>query len=144
MFTFADSVTFLSTSTCFAILGLKVGSVYSGITITCPYPLNLLGIKTIAVRSTQLMTNNYSSTRRGVDNLLSVIQVNASSFGLIQYQAQGELNYHLLLNNLIHKIDLQLHKRSVKKPMLRLLLKHKRSVKKPLLLNGQQKLSAID
>lgn len=93
------------------VLGFCLGTSYSSIelpnyTLTCPYPLNLLGIKKINISSSRLITNNFSSGQ-GSNTLLHSISVDQPSFGLIIYQNTSGIRFNLG-NTEIHKIDIQL------------------------------------
>ena len=75
--------------------------------IICDYPLNLLGIKKVKVKSTNLSIFSYDSLSKGLSNTLASIPVEASSFGLILYE--NKINNKFLLNaDSINEIDIQL------------------------------------
>ena len=74
------------------ILGWNPGDISStGISITAPNPLNLLGIKTLQIRSQNLVMNNVSSTQGGQTILLANVPVSAVPFGMIDYTDKGNL-----------------------------------------------------
>ena len=81
-----------SLSTCQSILGLEENTNYtsSSGSLTCPYPLNLLGIKILQVRSSTLNMLNYSSLSNGITTLLATIPVSAVPFGMIDYVDKGD------------------------------------------------------
>ena len=58
---------------------------------TPPNPLNLLGIKTLQIRSANLIMNNVSSVEGGQTTLLANIPVSAVPFGMIEYTDKGNL-----------------------------------------------------
>ena len=110
--TFSNSSSFTffySSSSIFGVLGLITTSNYSSISnvLTCIYPLNLLPAKRISIKSNSLISNNYSSSNKGIDSVLGVIQVNQPSFNLITYQAQ-QTDAHLMRNKFIDNIDIQM------------------------------------
>lgn len=111
LLTFSNSTafSFISTgSTVLSTLGF-LNQNYSSVSnaLTAPFPLNLLGIKRISIKSNQLLANNFTSTNKGLDSVLGVIQVNQPSFGLIVYETQQQ-DGHLLRNKSLSKIDIQL------------------------------------
>ena len=73
-------------------LGFAVSTNYTSasLTLTAPYPLNLLGIKVLQVRSSILSMLNYSSVSGGITTLLGTIPVNATPFGMIEYTDKGQ------------------------------------------------------
>ena len=110
--TFSNSSSFTffySSSSIFGVLGLNTTTNYSSSSnsLTCIYPLNLLPPKRLTMKSNSLISNNFSSSNKGLDSVLGVIQVNQPSFNLIVYQAQ-QTDAHLLKNNFIDSIDIQI------------------------------------
>lgn len=61
----------------------------SSLTLTAPRPLNLLGIKTLQIRSSNLIMGNISSVQGGQTTLLSTIPVDCVPFGMINYVDKG-------------------------------------------------------
>jgi len=104
---FSFSFVYLN-STIFKILGLSFSNHSSASnSIICDYPLNLLGIKKVKVKSTNLSIFSYDSLSKGLSNTLASIPVEASSFGLILYE--NKINNKFLLNaDSINEIDIQL------------------------------------
>jgi hypothetical protein len=80
-----------SQSTCLAILGFDTNTNYTSVSgiLTAPYPLNLLGIKILQVRSSTFNMLNYSSINNGITTLLGTIPVSAVPFGMIDYKDSG-------------------------------------------------------
>lgn len=104
---FSFSFVYLN-STIFKILGLSFTN-HNSVSniIICDYPLNLLGIKKVKVKSTNLSIFSYDSLSKGLSNTLASIPVEASSFGLILYE--NKINNKFLLNaDSINEIDIQL------------------------------------
>lgn len=74
------------------ILGYDTNTVSSTATsLTAPNPLNLLGIKTLQIRSQNLVMNNVSSVEGGQTILLANVPVSAVPFGMIEYTDKGNL-----------------------------------------------------
>jgi hypothetical protein len=79
----------------------------ASLTLTCPFPLNLLGIKVLQVRSTVLSMLNYSSVSGGITTLLGTIPVNATPFGMIEYTDKGQ-NKVTFSNTTLDEIDIEI------------------------------------
>ena len=97
-----------SGSTMMDVLGFISTQDYTSasLSLTPPYPLNLLGIQRIKVNSNYLATNTTNSFTKGISNTFASIPVNAPSFGLINYT---NLNaYSLLRAKTISTIDIEL------------------------------------
>lgn len=86
------------------LLGLDVSNNISTTLINgnyvgiCPYPLNLLGIKQIQVKSSYISTNNFSSNANGQDCLLATIPVDVGAWGMITYESASgnNISFHNL------------------------------------------------
>jgi hypothetical protein len=75
--------------------------------LTTPYALNLLGIKILQIRSTQMNMLNYSSIQGGITTLLATIPVSAVPFGMIEYTDKGQ-NRVTFTNPIIDSIDIEI------------------------------------
>lgn len=75
--------------------------------ITLTYPLNLLGIKVLEVRSFVLSMNNISSLQSGANNLLASIPVSAVPFGMIDYSDKGN-NQMTFTNTSLEELDIEI------------------------------------
>lgn len=60
-------------------------------TLVAGFPLNLLGIKTLQIRSANLIMNNISSVQGGATTLLASVPVSCVPFGMIDYNDRGNL-----------------------------------------------------
>lgn len=75
-----------------SVLGFSSGITSSvGTSLVAPYPLNLLGIKTLQIRSYNLIMNNISSVQGGQTVLLANIPVSCTPFGMIDYVDRGNI-----------------------------------------------------
>jgi hypothetical protein len=74
--------------------------------IVAPHPLNLLGIKTLQVRSANLVMNNISSVQGGMTTLLATIPVSATPFGMIDYKDVGN-NLITIYNDYLDDLDIE-------------------------------------
>lgn len=76
-------------------------------TLTPLYPLNLLGIKVLQVRSSVLNMLNYSSINGGITTLLGTIPVSATPFGMIDYTDKGQTKV-TFTNATLDEIDIEI------------------------------------
>jgi hypothetical protein len=65
------------------------------------YPLNLLGINKLLISTNNLLTYNYDSGLQGFSNIISTIEVDQPSYGIILYK-NSSLTYNILR---IHDLD---------------------------------------
>jgi hypothetical protein len=90
IFGFPDATTYTSTSN----------------SLTTTNPLNLLGIKTLQVRSANLIMNNISSVQGGATTLLQSIPVSCVPFGMIDYTDKG--NMITIHNDYLDDLDIEI------------------------------------
>ena len=74
----------------------------SGTIINFPYPLNLLGVKKISVKSTSLSIIAFSSTNKGYSDTICTIPADQPAFGMISYTNQNDLNKNILKSILVN------------------------------------------
>jgi len=79
-----------------------------GNALTAPFPLNLLGIKQLLVKSSQLAISSFDSKSSGIGDTLACIVNGVASYGLIQYEMTNELNKNLLINPNVSQIDIRI------------------------------------
>ena len=90
------------------VLGFASGTYNdTAFSITAPYPLNLLGIKALQVRSANLVMNNVSSVQGGMTTLLATIPVDAVPFGMIEYKDVGNNNI-TIYNDFVDDLDIEI------------------------------------
>ena len=80
----------------------------SGATMIFPYPLNLLGVKKISVKSASLSIIAFSSANNNYSDTICTIPADQPAFGMISYTNQNDLNNNLLKQSVIDRIDIQL------------------------------------
>jgi len=115
-FTFATSRTLLFPSTLQAgganyinlIVGAIAGTSYTGASTTLPYPLNVLGINRLAIRSSKLLISSFNSFDMGAGINLATIPVDQPQWGLVNYSNQTDLNKAVLQVKYIDMIDIQI------------------------------------
>jgi len=108
-FLFQDDSIISNTSTCLEILGFDKNTTYTSVAtiLTAPYPLNLLGIKVLQIRSSVMNTTNFSSIHNGITTLLGTIPVSAVPFGMIDYTDKGN-NRVTFTNSVIDELDIEI------------------------------------
>jgi hypothetical protein len=92
-----------------SVLGFASNSTNNSVTnaITAPYLLNLLGIKTLQIRSNNLSCDNISSVEGGATILLSTIPVSAVPFGMVEYKDVGN-NLISIANLTLDDLDIEI------------------------------------
>jgi len=94
-------------STISPLLGLG-STIQTGLIITLPYPVNLLGVKKISVKSNALAINALSSTTLSYSSTICSIPCNVPYFNMINYVNTTSLNTNILKAPTIDDIDIQL------------------------------------
>jgi hypothetical protein len=96
----------------FRILGFQQNTNYNvsfaPYALLAPYPLNLLGVNRLAIRSNKLAINSFNSVSLNLGITLSTIPVDQPAFSLINYTNQTDLNKALLRVNIIDEIDINI------------------------------------
>jgi hypothetical protein len=100
---------FGSTSTILDILGTDSTLIASSNIYTFSYPLNLLGVKKLLIRSERLAIQAVSSVDYASTNVLVTIPVDVPPFSMISYNSQSESNKNLLNIRSINQIDIQIY-----------------------------------
>jgi len=97
-------------STCYELLGLKKGTTYTSASsiLTAPYPINLLGVKSLQIKSPSLITQNFSSFTKSHNTLLTTFSVDATLFGQINYHNYSDLRT-TFTNVDLNSIDIQFY-----------------------------------
>jgi hypothetical protein len=110
-FSSTSNFSFLNTTNGSLIMDLlgfddSVNYTSSSLSLTAIYPLNMLGIQRLKINSNALSTHTINSKTLSESNTIASIPVNASSFGLIQYENKNV--YSLLRAKVINQIDIQI------------------------------------
>lgn len=95
-------------TTCASILGLGTTDSILGTSFTLPYPLNLLGVKKLIIRSTSLAIIAYSSKTLTFTDIICTVPCDQPYFNMISYINQNDLNRNLLKAPYIDGIDIQI------------------------------------
>ena len=95
----SDFTFYTFTNSILPVLGFEENTTItsSSFTLTAPYPLNLLGTKTLQVRTNNLIMSNISSVQGGQTTLLATIPVDCTPFGMINYVDKG--NHLMTIRN---------------------------------------------
>lgn len=104
---------YASISTCAEIFGMGTLNFYdagspSGSILDFPYPLNLLGVKKISIKSSSLSIIAFSSVNNNYSDTICTIPADQPAFGMISYTSQNDLNKNLLKQSVIDRVDIQL------------------------------------
>lgn len=85
-----------------------ISSLVSGSYVaTCPFPLNLLGIKQLQIKSSIISATNFSSNSYGQDCVLATIPVNIGAWGMITYVSSTGTNISFN-NTTLDEIDIRI------------------------------------
>ena len=77
-------------------------------TLTAPYPLNLLGIKLIEIKSASLNVSSFDSVGLNSSNTLVSIPSDTAPFNMISYVSNNSLDNHILKQKVLNGIDIVL------------------------------------
>jgi hypothetical protein len=91
----------------FRIIGFDINEDYTGIDLTPPYPMNLLGIQRIKICSSNLATIENHDSSNSNNNVIQIIPIDVPSYGLITYTNKLN-NFGKLKSRNIGQIDIQL------------------------------------
>ena len=100
---------FTSASTFLEILGTTSSTIATSTNYICPYPLNLLGVKKLLIKSTKLSVHSVSTFDYASSNILLTIPSDVSPFSMISYNSQSDANKNLLNIRSINEIDINIY-----------------------------------
>lgn len=100
---------FTSASTMLEIIGTTSSKIASGTAYECLYPLNLLGVKKLLIKSNTLSTVSVSTVDYASSNILVTIPSDVSPFSMISYTSQSDANKNLLTIRTINEIDINIY-----------------------------------
>ena len=81
---------------------------FANVTSVLQFPLNLLGVKKISIKSNSLAITSYSSVNFSTSNTLTTIPVDQPAFNMISYVNQSDLNTNILQARTLNTIDITL------------------------------------
>ena len=91
------------------IIGTTSDKVSNSNVYKCSYPLNLLGVERLSIKSEKLAVQSVSSIDYSFSNTLITIPVDVSPFSMISYNSQSDVNKNLLNIRTINEIDIQIY-----------------------------------
>ena len=91
------------------IIGTTLDIVSNSNIYRCIYPLNLLGVQKLSIKSEKLAVQTASSVDYSFSNTLVTIPVDVSPFSMISYTSQSDANKNLLNVRTINEIDIQVY-----------------------------------
>jgi hypothetical protein len=100
---------FTSASTILDILGTTSSIIATSTNYVCPYPLNLLGVKKLLIKSTKLSVHSVSTIDYASSNILVTIPSDVSPFSMISYTSNSDANKNLLNIRSINEIDINIY-----------------------------------
>lgn len=92
----------------YLLFGATANNQYTGDTVSLTYPMNLLGINRLAIRSSKLLISSFNSFDNGLGINLATIPADQPPWGLINYTNQTDLNKAVLMVKTIDMIDIQI------------------------------------
>lgn len=105
------SLLFNISNSAYAVLGFqKLTYPATARVLSSPYPINLLGVKRISIKSQSLGITSFTSTGR--DITLTTIPCDQPSFNMISYVNTSDLNNAELKTDSINCIDIQMYDES--------------------------------
>ena len=108
-FLFNTNTTIQNTSSMKDVLGFDNDiDCFTNVTSILPFPLNLLGVKKISIKSNSLAITSYSSVNFSTSNTLTTIPVDQPAFNMISYVNQSDLNTNILQARTLNTIDISL------------------------------------
>ena len=115
--TFTASVSFLIIQNplsallgCFTEIAYETNTYLQSVSgvIAAPYPLNLLGVKQLLIKSSALSITSFDSRTLGLNDTLVSIPCNVAPFGLILYESKSDLDRHVIVSDNIEQIDVRI------------------------------------
>ena len=102
------SFNFNITNSAYQILGFLKSTYTTAISIiSSPYPINLLGVKRISIKSNSFATSSFSSS--GSDNTLCVIPCDVPSYNMISYQNSNNTDKQKIRLKNINQVDILIY-----------------------------------
>lgn len=95
-------------STVASIIGLGTSDSTIGTTVVMPYPLNLLGVKKLSIKSSSLSVNAYTAKSLSFTDIICTIPCDQPYFNMISYINANDLNKNMLRAPYIDGIDIQI------------------------------------
>jgi hypothetical protein len=91
------------------ILGTTTDEISVNTTYKCIYPLNLLGVQKLSIKSEALSVQSVSSVDYSYSNTLVTIPSDVSPFSMINYNSQSDVNKNILNMRVVNEIDIKIY-----------------------------------
>jgi hypothetical protein len=91
------------------ILGTTTDVISVNTTYKCIYPLNLLGVQKLSIKSEALSVQSVSSVDYSYSNTLVTIPSDVSPFSMINYNSQSDVNKNILNMRVVNEIDIKIY-----------------------------------
>ena len=109
VFTATSATNYSFSGSMLDIIGTTTSIISSSNTYRCIYPLNLLGVQKLSIKSERLAVQTASSVDYSFSNTLVTIPVDVSPFSMISYTSQSDANKNLLNIRTVNEIDIQIY-----------------------------------
>ena len=109
VFTATSTTNYSFSGSMLDIIGTTLDIVSNSNIYRCIYPLNLLGVQKLSIKSEKLAVQTASSVDYSFSNTLVTIPVDVSPFSMISYTSQSDANKNLLNVRTINEIDIQIY-----------------------------------
>ena len=109
VFTATSTTNYSFSGSMLDIIGSTTSITSSSNIYRCIYPLNLLGVQKLSIKSEKLAVQTASSVDYSVSNTLVTIPVDVSPFSMISYTSQSDANKNLLNIRIVNEIDIRVY-----------------------------------
>ncbi len=109
VFTATSTTNYSFSGSMLDIIGSTTSITSSSNIYRCIYPLNLLGVQKLSIKSEKLAVQTASSVDYSVSNTLVTIPVDVSPFSMISYTSQSDANKNLLNVRNVNEIDILIY-----------------------------------
>ncbi len=109
VFTATSTTNYSFSGSMLDIIGSTTSITSSSNIYRCIYPLNLLGVQKLSIKSERLAVQTASSVDYSFSNTLVTIPVDVSPFSMISYTSQSDANKNLLNIRIVNEIDIRVY-----------------------------------
>jgi hypothetical protein len=109
VFTATSTTNYSFSGSMIDIIGTTTDIISNSNVYRCIYPLNLLGVQKLSIKSEKLAVQTASSVDYSFSNTLVTIPVDVSPFSMISYTSQSDANKNLLNIRIVNEIDIQIY-----------------------------------
>ena len=109
VFTATSATNYSFSGSMLDVIGAISSTVSTSNIYKCIYPLNLLGVQKLSIKSERLAVQTASSVDYSFSNTLVTIPVDVSPFSMISYTTQSDANKNLLNVRNVNEIDILIY-----------------------------------